>query len=104
LLLYLDLEKVDGIGICVQVLKNKMAPAMKSAELGIKFGKGVQLESEVLELGVVHGLILKERNNYFIEGEVFDSPLAAERYLAENEVVRDKVVMDLRNLLFDRKP
>ncbi|KAJ8449815.1 hypothetical protein Cgig2_001471 [Carnegiea gigantea] len=102
LLLYLHLEKVDGIGICVQVLKNKLAPAMKSAELGIKFGRGLQLESEVLELGIEHGLILKERNNYFIEGEVFQSPLAAERYLAENEVVRDKIVLDLRNLLFDR--
>lgn len=95
-------DKVDGIGICVQVLKNKLAPAMKSAELGIRFGRGLQLESEVLELGIEHGLILKERNSYFIEGEVFESPLAAERYLAENEVVRDKIVMDLRNLLFDR--
>lgn len=95
-------DKVDGIGICVQVLKNKLAPAMKSAELGIRFGKGLQLESEVLELGIENGLILKERDSYFIEGEVFDSPLAAERYLAENEAVRDKIVMDLRNLLFDR--
>lgn len=75
---------------------------MKSAELGINFGRGLRLEPEVLELGIEHGLILKEGNNYFIEGEVFNGEQAAKRYLAENKVVLDKVVMELRDQLFDR--
>ncbi|KAL2923477.1 DNA repair protein recA-like protein 2 mitochondrial, partial [Bienertia sinuspersici] len=95
-------DKVIGIDICVQVLKNKLAPGMKSAKLGIEFGKGLCFEPEVLELALEHGLILKEGNGYFIEGEVLNSEQAAERYLAENEEVLAKVFTDLRRQLFDR--
>lgn len=95
-------DKVTGIKICVQMVKNKLAPGMKSAELGINFGKGLCFEPEVLQMALDHGLILKEGNGYFIEGEVLDSEQAAERYLAENKEVLEKVVMDLRRRLFDR--
>lgn len=95
-------DKVNGIKICVQVMKNKLAPGMKSTELGINFGRGLRFEPEVLELALEHGLIIKEGNSYFIEGEVLSNEQAAERYLTENEVVLEKVVMDLRRRLFDR--
>lgn len=95
-------DKVNGIKICVQVMKNKLAPGMKSTELGINFGRGLRFEPEVLELALEHSLIIKEGNSYFIEGEVLSNEQAAERYLTENEVVLEKVVMDLRRRLFDR--
>ncbi|GAB2295573.1 hypothetical protein Dimus_029734 [Dionaea muscipula] len=98
-----DDNKVHGLGICIQVVKNKLAPAMKKAELGILFGKGIHCEPEVLELALEHGLILKEGNSYFIEGEVFSDEQAVERYLVENVEVLDKIVKDLRSQLFDRK-
>ncbi|KAL7594097.1 hypothetical protein Lser_V15G35222 [Lactuca serriola] len=61
----LKVNEVTGLGICVKVVKNKLAPAMKKAELEIEFGRGISRASEVLQLGC-----LKEGNSYFIDGEV----------------------------------
>ncbi|KAK4281917.1 hypothetical protein QN277_013361 [Acacia crassicarpa] len=93
-------DQPEGLLVCVQVVKNKLAPAMKKAELGIKFGRGFCLETEVLELACEHGAIVKQRDGYLIEGSFFDGKLAAERYLAENDGILDKLVADLRQVLF----
>ncbi|OMO65626.1 DNA recombination and repair protein RecA [Corchorus olitorius] len=80
-------EKITGLGVCVQVTKNKLAPAMKKAELGIQFGRGFSCESEVLELACEYGIISKEGSSYIYEGEVFSDKEEAEEYLAENDDV-----------------
>lgn len=87
--------------MCAQVIKNKLAPAATNkAELGIKFGKGFCIESEVFELACEHGLIIKDEGNYFIEGETFSSRESAELFLAKNEGICDKLVMGMRRLYF----
>lgn len=92
-------DKVEGITVCAQVVKNKLAPAaMKKAELGIKFGRGFCQESEVFALACEHGLIMKDEGNYFIEGEPFTSREAAEQFLAKNKRICDKLVMDMKRL------
>lgn len=87
----------------MQVVKNKLAPAMKKSELVIEFGKGFRLEPEVFELACEHGVIVKEGNNYMIEGEVFSDRHSAEQHLIENEEVLDNVITNLRKHLFKRK-
>ncbi|PSS34988.1 DNA repair protein recA 2 like [Actinidia chinensis var. chinensis] len=96
-------DKVTGLSICVQVVKNKLAPPMKKAELGIQFGRGICCETEILHLACEHGLILKEGTNFFVEGEVLGNVQEAERYLAENDEVLDKIVKSLRSHLFKRR-
>ncbi|GJV70536.1 DNA repair protein RecA homolog 2, mitochondrial [Tanacetum coccineum] len=93
-------KKVIGLGICVEVMKNKLAPAMKKAELEIEFGRGISRASEVLELACEHGVVLKEGNYYFIEGEVVNSKVQAETYLIQNERICDQLVKILRKQLF----
>ncbi|MED6146955.1 hypothetical protein PIB30_039554 [Stylosanthes scabra] len=94
-------DKVEGLRVCVQVAKNKLAPAaLKKAELGIKFGGGFCCEAEVLDLACEHGMVVKDAENYLIEGNTFHTRKAAEVYLAENDTVFDKLVMDLRKLYF----
>ncbi|XP_027352184.1 DNA repair protein recA homolog 2, mitochondrial isoform X1 [Abrus precatorius] len=94
-------DKVEGVMICVQVAKNKLAPAaMKKAELGIKFGKGFCHESEILDFACEHGIIVKDEESYFIEGESFNSREAAELFLAKNDTVCDKLIMDMRRFYF----
>ncbi|XP_057547637.1 DNA repair protein recA homolog 2, mitochondrial isoform X1 [Amaranthus tricolor] len=97
-------DEATGLKICVQVMKNKLAPGMNSAELGIDFGKGLHFEPEVLELALEHGLVLKEGNSYYIEGEIFNSEQSAKRYLEENEAVFGNLLKELRHRLFDRLP
>lgn len=93
-------DKITGLGVCVEVVKNKLAPAMKTAELGIHFGRGICCASEVLELGCEHGVILTEGDDYFIDGEVLHSKEDAETYLDQNDTARDKLVKTIRNQLF----
>lgn len=95
--------QVTGLGVCVQVVKNKLAPAMLKVELGIQFGRGFRCESEVLELACEYGIISQKGGNYFIEGEVFDDKQEAEGYLAENDDLLENIVMVLRTKLFERK-
>ncbi|KAG6640969.1 DNA repair protein recA homolog 2, mitochondrial-like isoform X2 [Carya illinoinensis] len=96
-------DKVTGLGVCVQVVKNNLAPSMKMAELGIQFGRGFCCESEVLDLACEHGIIIKEGSKYLIKGEFFSDKHQAEQYLAENNGIFDKIVMILRRELFERK-
>ncbi|KAK6284669.1 hypothetical protein POUND7_003621 [Theobroma cacao] len=96
-------DKITGLGVCVQVMKNKFAPAMKKAELGIQFGRGFSCESEVLELACEYEIISKEGSNFLIEGEAFGDKEKAEQYLAENDGVLEKIEMILRTKLFERK-
>ncbi|XP_052173271.1 DNA repair protein recA homolog 2, mitochondrial [Diospyros lotus] len=97
-------DKVTGVGISVQVVKNKLAPPMGKAELGIQFGRGICYESEVLDLACEHGIILKEGRHFFIEDQVLTSKQEAECYLAENGRVLDQMVTSLRRKLFQGEP
>ncbi|KAI5583799.1 hypothetical protein POPTR_006G048000v4 [Populus trichocarpa] len=96
-------DKVTGLGVCAQVVKNKLAPAMTKAEIGIQFGRGFCFESEVLELACEQSLIKKEGSSYVIGREVFSNEHAAEQYLIENEGVLDQIVAKLRGKLLQRK-
>nr|XP_023928889.1 DNA repair protein recA homolog 2, mitochondrial-like [Quercus suber] len=96
-------EKVTGLGVCIQVVKNNLAPSMKKAELGIKFGRGFCCEAEVLELACEHGVIVREGSNYLIEGKLFGGKHEAEQFLVENDGILDKIVLILRRQLFEKR-
>ncbi|KAK4580770.1 hypothetical protein RGQ29_024424 [Quercus rubra] len=96
-------EKVTGLGVCVQVVKNNLAPSMKKAELGIQFGRGFCCEAEVLELACEHGVIVKEGSNYLIDGKLFSGKHEAEQFLVENDGILDKIVLILRRQLFEKR-
>ncbi|KAI4325634.1 hypothetical protein MLD38_031016 [Melastoma candidum] len=94
-------DKVNGLGICVEVVKNKLAPTMSKTELGIVFGKGLYIASEVLDLACEHGIIVREGTCYYIHGKIFHDKQEAEMYLVRHEEILQKIVMTLRELLFD---
>ncbi|XP_010938657.1 DNA repair protein recA homolog 2, mitochondrial isoform X1 [Elaeis guineensis] len=93
-------DKITGIGLLVQVMKNKLAPAMKKATLDLGFGRGICLEAEVLEMATKHGLVLREGTGYWIEGEFLKDQQEAELFLEKNNAVVDEFVRTLRNQLF----
>ncbi|KAF8085917.1 hypothetical protein N665_0642s0013 [Sinapis alba] len=93
-------NKISGLNVCVEVVKNKLTLGKKRSELGIHFGRGFYVEREVLELACEHGVISKEGNSHLIEGEVVDGKDAAEKYLVENKEVLDTVISTLRKQLF----
>ncbi|URD72883.1 DNA repair protein recA [Musa troglodytarum] len=94
-------EEVTGVTISVEVIKNKLAPAMKKANLNIRFGRGLCHEEEILEMAAKHGIIRKEENGYWIKGNFFKDHLAAEQFLAANNGVASDLVDVLRDQLLE---
>lgn len=54
-----DGEQIIGSETRVKVVKNKVAPPFKQAEFDILYNEGISRESEIITLGVLHGLIDK---------------------------------------------
>jgi recombination protein RecA len=54
-------EGTDIIGgrVRIKVVKNKMAPPFKEVEVDLYYGKGFSKESDIIELGVLYGIINK---------------------------------------------
>ncbi|CAM8913169.1 unnamed protein product [Rhodiola kirilowii] len=103
----MHLVKLDdvatGLCICVDVVKNKLAPATKRVEMEIEFGRGLRNEAEVLKLACEKEIILNEGGSYFIEGEVLHCETDAEQYLRDNEYVLELIIAKLRSQSFGKK-
>lgn len=95
--------QATGLGISVQVVKNKLAPSMAKAELSIRFGKGICCESEALDLACEHGVIVKDGSCYFLRGKILHSREEVLRYLASNDGALDDIIRTLRCHLFERQ-
>ncbi len=97
----LDIRKVsslkegdDMIGnrVRVRVVKNKVAPPFKDAEFDILFGKGINYEGELLDLGTVHGMIQKS-GTWFSYGEerMGQGRENARGFLLSNPEIKEKL-------------
>ncbi|KAE8878874.1 hypothetical protein PF005_g23712 [Phytophthora fragariae] len=97
-------DQVVGNETVVKVAKNKLASPFKVANFDMMFGHGIDRQSELLELGVRHGLLKRSGAWYSLAGN--DEPIAqgkakAKVFLQENPDIAKDLEGKLRQMLFE---
>jgi recombination protein RecA len=90
-------DEVIGNETRVKVVKNKVAPPFKQVIFDILYGEGISRESELIELGVQHGLIDKTGAWYSYKGDrLGQGKDNVRQYLKENAAVAEEIETALR--------
>jgi recombination protein RecA len=96
-------KDADAVGnrVRVKVVKNKVAPPFRKAELEIMFGKGVSAIGSLLDAAVKHTIIDK-KGAWFSYGEekVGQGRENAKEYLEQNPAFAKEVEAKLRKIMF----
>ena len=90
-------EMVIGNRTKIKVVKNKVAPPFREVEVDILYGLGISREGDLLDLGVVQGLVEKSGSWYSYRGErIGQGRENARQFLRDNEAHVLRLDTDLR--------
>ncbi|GBD34759.1 Protein RecA [bacterium HR35] len=85
-------DEVIGVKVKARIVKNKVAPPFKTAEIEIYYNEGISYEADLLNLGLKYGVIKKEGNSfYFEETKLGSSYQAARENLKENKELKQRI-------------
>ena len=57
-------DKVIGNRVKVKIVKNKVAAPFRTTEFDIMYNEGISIPGDLLETGVLHGVVTKSGNSY----------------------------------------
>ncbi len=81
----------------IKVVKNKVAPPFRVAEVDIMYGEGISREGEIIDLGSEEDIVEKSGAWYSYEGERLGQGREnAKQFLKENPDVRHEIMMKIR--------
>lgn len=90
-------DTVIGSRTTVKVVKNKVAPPFKMAEFDILYNKGISRAGEVLDLGVLAGIVEKSGAWFTLaEEKLGQGREAARNYLASHDSISSKIEKQIR--------
>jgi recombination protein RecA len=90
-------DEVVGSETRVKVVKNKVAPPFRNAEFDILYGTGISREGEVLEIGVLHGILEKSGAWYIYNGDrLGQGKDNARDFLKENPALAKEIEVKIR--------
>src|SRR6266850_2527042 len=90
-------EEVIGSETRVKVVKNKVAPPFRNAEFDILYGEGISRQGEMLELGVIHGVVEKSGAWYIYNGDrLGQGKDNARDFLKENAAMAKEIEAKIR--------
>jgi recombination protein RecA len=94
-------EDALGNRVRVKVVKNKVAPPFRKAELEIIFGKGISATASLLDAAIKYNIIEK-KGAWFSSGEdkIAQGRENAKKYLDENPAYASEVEQKLRKIMF----
>ncbi len=92
-------EEVIGNETRVKVVKNKVSPPFTKAEFQILYGKGINVEGEIIDFGQKLGLIEKAGSWYSYNDEkIGQGKTNASNFLRENKKIRNALVKQIKFL------
>jgi len=85
-------DEIIGNETRVKVVKNKVSPPFKQAEFQILYGRGINHNGELVDLGVKHGLIDKSGAWYAYKGDKIGQGKANVcKFLNDNQPMADEI-------------
>jgi recombination protein RecA len=98
-------DEVVGSETRVKIVKNKVAPPFRQAEFDILYGEGISREGEVLEIGVLHGVLEKSGAWYIYNGDRLGQGKDNSRdFLKENHALALEIEQKIREKAGVLKP
>ncbi len=81
----------------VKIVKNKVAPPFKTAEVDIMYGEGISKEGELIDMGADLDIVQKSGSWYsYNEERLGQGRENAKQFLKENPEVRNDILMKIR--------
>ncbi len=95
-----DGEKVTGNRTRVKVVKNKVAPPFREAEVDMIYGEGISREGDLIDLGVARNVVEKSGSWFSYSGErIGQGRENAKLFLREHPELRGKLECTIRAAL-----
>ena len=92
-------EEVVGNQTRVKVVKNKLAPPFRQFEFDILYDEGISKEGELIDLGVLHGVIEKSGAWYsYGKDRIGQGKDNTRQFLKENQAVATEIETRVREL------
>lgn len=81
----------------IKVVKNKVAPPFRTAEVDIMFGEGISKEGEIVDIGAELDIIQKSGSWYSYNGErIGQGRENVKQFLRANPEIRDEISQKIR--------
>ncbi|MFS0643431.1 recombinase RecA [Siminovitchia sp. 179-K 8D1 HS] len=91
-------QEVVGTKTKIKIVKNKVAPPFRVAEVDIMYGEGISREGEIIDMASELDIIQKSGAWYSYNNERLGQGREnAKQFLAENPGVRDEIMLKVRN-------
>jgi recombination protein RecA len=92
---------IIGNRLRVKIVKNKIAPPFKDAEIEILYGSGISKEASILEAGVAYDIFQKKGNHiYFEEKSLGNGKENSIRTLQEQSDIAERAMALIRKKVF----
>ncbi|MBF4500006.1 recombinase RecA [Savagea sp. SN6] len=81
----------------IRVVKNKVAPPFRTAEVDIMYGEGISKEGEIVDIGAELDIVQKSGSWYSYEGERLGQGREnVKQFFIENPEIRDEIAEKIR--------
>lgn len=81
----------------IKVVKNKVAPPFRTAEVDIMYGSGISREGEIVDLGVEMDIVNKSGSWYsYNDDRLGQGRENAKQYLKDNDATRNEIAQKIR--------